>query len=77
MSKFITCSVFDIQYRDKKATNDPVNIDNCNSLSKGKLAFYPDNVGKPTIIFQGCDCSWTFNSELERDSELQKILEHN
>lgn len=37
------------------------------------LYWYPDNTGRLTIKFNGCDMEWAFNKSQERDAEFAKI----
>lgn len=77
MAKFIVCPYLKVKYRDSELENNPVNIDLCTEMTKGVLAYYPDNIGKPTIEFKGCDARWVFNRVEERDTTLNNILGHN
>ena len=71
---FVKCSLESFIYgRDETITNNPVNIALCKSIRKGKFAWYPDNKGKPAIVFDGCDIKWAYNSEEERDGDFERL----
>lgn len=70
---FIQCDTPQIIYRHSPVQNNPVNLALCKSIEKGRLNWYPDNEGKPTIKFNGCDMEWTFYTDEERDLEFDKI----
>lgn len=70
---FIQCIRPEITYRNSLVKNNPVNLALCTSIQKGKLNWYPDNVGLPTIKFNGCDTEWAFYKDEERDLEFDKI----
>jgi hypothetical protein len=75
MVYFVQCSVPSIVYRYGRdsVVNNPVNLALCRSLSKSRYHWYPDNVGKPSILFNGCDTEWVFKSEAERDAEFDRL----
>jgi hypothetical protein len=76
MPQLIKCSVESIRYlRGETVCNLPVNIDLCKSIRKSKFSWYPDNKGKPSIQFLGCDQEWVFDRDKDRDSEFERILE--
>lgn len=71
---FITCYVESIIYRrGEKVVNKPVNLSLCKNISKTKYAWYPDNIGKPAITFDGCDTEWVYDKESDRDSDFLRI----
>lgn len=70
---FIQCVRSEITYRHSPVQNNPVNLALCKSIQKGRLIWYPDNEGLPTIKFNGCDTEWTFYKDEERDLEFEKI----
>lgn len=75
MAKFIECTVPSIIYlRGIKVVNHAVNIDLCKRLRKSTLNWYPDNSGKPSIEFDGCDAQWAFDKDADRDDEYAKII---
>jgi len=74
MTRFIKCPIENIRYRQDTIDNNPVNIELCKSILKSRLAYYPDNTGKPTIKFKGCDTEWVFNNDESRNKEFEKIL---
>ncbi len=77
---FVKCTVPSVRYREHTILNNPVNMSLCSELGKGKLAYYPDNVGLPTIQFLGTgnehttQSQWTFESEAQRDIAIDSIL---
>ena len=74
MVYFIKCSVPSIKYRhDHELINNPVNLALCQQIGKGNYACYPDNEGKPTIEFKGCGTQWVFYTEIDRDTEFDRI----
>ena len=76
MAKFIECSVPSIKYlRGEMVVNHAVNLDHCYKVRKTKMSWYPDNTGKPSIDFDGCNAQWTFNTEAERDGEYTRIMQ--
>ena len=71
---FIKCSLESFRYmRGEVVVNRPVNLMLCKSISKGTFAWYPDNEGKPSIVFHGCDVEWAYNSEKERNEDFERI----
>ena len=60
---FVECN-----FRNEKFHNPPVNLVWCKSLRRSESGTYP------SIVFQGCDESWTFESKKERDIAYEKIL---
>ena len=74
MPYFVKCSIESIRYmRGKIVKNRPVNLALCKSIGKGKFAWYPDNTGQPSIVFDGCDVEWAYNDEEERDSDFERL----
>lgn len=74
MPYFLKCTTPHVIYRrGEKVINNPINLDLCTSISKTRLAWYPDNVGLPEITFHGCDAKWAFNSDQDRDAEFDRI----
>ena len=74
---FIECSIPSIKYmRGEIVNNDPVNLSLCKSIRRGKYAWYPDNTGKPSIVFRGVETEWVFNNEKERDLEYDRIAKN-
>ena len=73
-AEFIQPPIDHIEYmRGDKVYNHPVNISLCTSIRKGRLRWYPDNIGRPSIVFEGCDVEWVFNSEEHRDRTYDQI----
>ena len=74
MPFFAKCSLENFVYRrGETVVNKPVNLSLCKSIRKGKFAWYPDNTGKPSILFDGCDVEWAYNSEEDRDADFERI----
>lgn len=74
MAHFIKCSVKAVPYRRGEiVTNKPVNIDLCKSLTKSQFAWYPDNIGLPSITFNGTEVEWVFPDLKSRDDEFERI----
>lgn len=74
MAHFITCSLESFKYwREETVVNKPVNLDLCTSIEKSQFAWYPDNAGKPSIVFNGCDVEWAYHEEADRDLEFDRI----
>ena len=71
---FVECDVPSIQYRNSTYVNVAVNLGLCKGLSKERVAWYPDNTGKPSIVFRGCNIEWAFNTEEERDAQFDKLI---
>ena len=66
--------------RYENHTNIPVNLTNVNGIKKGRLKYYPDNDGVPSIYFLGTETKnledgiiWIFNNEQERDDCFEAI----
>lgn len=74
MKLFVKPSVKEVIYRSVKIENNPVNILHCKQVVATILRWYPDNKGLPAIKFFGCDAQWVFETEEERDSEIQRII---
>ena len=73
MVHFIKCSIEKVKYCRSKIFNNPVNLNLCQSISKSRLKYYPDNTGVPSIRFKGCDTEWVYDSAKERDIEFDRI----
>lgn len=74
MSNFVECSVPEVEYlRGEKVKNNAVNLDLCKFLRKTRYSWYPDNVGLPSIKFEGCDTEWVFKEETARDVEHARL----
>lgn len=72
---FITCSEPTYDYRDQRdRENRPVNLALCKSVEKTRLRWYPDNEGRPSISFHGCDTEWVFSTDRARDAEYDRII---
>lgn len=74
MSHFVVCSIPEVIYRGRAVENHAVNIDLCQKIRKTRMNWYPDNVGIPSIDFDGCDAKWAFNTMIERDTEYDRIV---
>lgn len=75
---FIESSTKHVTYlRGEKIINNPVNISLCKSIKRSVFAWYPDNVGKPSIKFNGCDVEWVYDHETQRDEDYVKIKNNN
>lgn len=72
---FIECTVPSVVYRGTTQNNDPVNLTFCISITKGRLQYYTDNEGIPTIVFRGTSVSWTYKTEAERDADYDRIMD--
>ena len=66
--------------RYEKHINNPVNLINVNGIKKGRLKYYPDNDGVPSIYFLGTETknledgiTWIFHDEKERDLCFEAI----
>jgi hypothetical protein len=70
---FVKCSVESTRYRGHARANNPVNLSLCNSIKKSRLRWYPDNDGIASIVFEGCDIEWAYNSESTRDADFDRI----
>lgn len=74
MAKFVTCSTPKRKYRSSEIVNHAVNIDLCQRVEKARVAWYPDNVGIPSIRFVGCGTEWSYMSDAERDADYDRII---
>lgn len=75
MIRFVVSEIAEITYLwGEKIKNRPVNIGLCTSITKSRENWYPDNVGKPSMIFKGCNAQWVFDNEQDRDKEYERIL---
>lgn len=71
---FITCSLDSFTYlHGRTVTNKPVNLSLCSCIRKSKFAWYPDNEGKPGIVFEGCGVEWVYQTEKLRDFDFNRI----
>ena len=66
--------------RYEKHINNQVNLINVNGIKKGRLKYYPDNDGVPSIYFLGTETKnledgivWIFHDEKERDLCFEAI----
>lgn len=59
-----------------KHTNDAVNLALVESITKGTLAWYPDNVGLPAIIFtyRSSSTKWAFDTKEARDRIYNSLI---
>ena len=74
MPYFVKCSKDFLDYgRHGEIPNNPVNLSLCTNIRKGKFAYYPDNNGNPSIVFDGCDTEWKYRSEKDRDADFERI----
>lgn len=77
MAKFVECSIPQVTYlRGDKITNHAVNIDLCKTVRKSRENWYPDNTGKPSIVFDGCDASWVYDKEDDRDADYTRLTQN-
>lgn len=76
---FITPSVESIRYlRGTMVENHPIRAEAIITMCKGSMAWYPDNLGQPTIKFQvvgGKEFTWAYNTEKERDADYLRLLD--
>ena len=71
---FVRCSLESFRYlRDETVNNNPVNLSLCTSIRKCTFAWYPDNKGKPSIKFDGCNKEWAYQTEADRDADFERI----
>ncbi|MBP2494967.1 hypothetical protein ABID82_007172 [Methylobacterium sp. PvP062] len=54
--------------------NMPVNMGLVEAISKSRMRWYPDNEGKPSILFHGTKVEWAFDTEEDRDCEYARIM---
>jgi hypothetical protein len=74
MAHFIECSVPQITYlRGEKIINPAVNIDLCTAVKKSRLAWYPDNTGKPSLQLMGCNVEWVYDTEEQQNADFCRI----
>ena len=71
---FTVCATESLRYRNRDFHNWPVNLSLCMHIQKDRYSIYPDNVGKPAIEFIGCELTWIYNTEKERDEDFDRIL---
>ena len=77
---FITPRIPFIKYHNSVIHNNPVNLSLCTNIEKSKLAWYPDNYGKPAITFHfnsESDVQWVYNTEEDRDMDFAGISSNN
>lgn len=55
--------------------NPPVNMSLVEAVRKSRMCWYPDNNGKPSIVFEGTKVVWAFDNEADRDGEFARVLE--
>lgn len=71
----VTPCVQGIHYRrDEFVANHPVNMALCTYIVKSKLAWYPDNEGRPAIAFKGIGVKWAYDNEEDRDKDWQRLI---
>jgi hypothetical protein len=72
---FLRCSLDSFTYgRDGEVVqNTPVNLNLCKGIKKSKFAWYPDNIGRPSILFMGCDIEWAYKNEEDRDKDYEAL----
>jgi len=73
MPYFQEPSVSSYKYHGYNETNDPVNLNMCQRISKSTHNYYPDNTGIPSIVFHGCDASWNYPKVEDRDKDFYII----
>ena len=76
---FIKSSVDKISYlRGDEVINKPVNLSLCLSVHKDRLRWYPDNNGRPSIVFkmipEGKELTWAYDKEIDRNLDYEKIV---
>ena len=70
---FIKSSVERVNYRGDFIYNHPVNLLLCKGIIKRKICYYPDNTGRPSIFFKGCDIEWLYPTAEQRDKDFEDI----
>lgn len=76
MKIFAECSVPNVTYlRGAVLVNRPVNLLLCKSLHTSTYHWYPDNSGRPSIVFTGTDVEWVFDNVKQRDAEYRRLLD--
>ena len=70
---FVKCSLEKFDYFGKVVNNNSVNLSVCESIKKGKFSWYPDNIGRPSIIFQGCNTQWSYNDIETRNKDYESL----
>lgn len=75
MTKFVECTIDKVKWPYiGYQYNHPVNIELCTSLKKvEEHSGYGDTY--PSIKFEGCNITWYFNTEKDRDKNLQILLD--
>ena len=71
---FTVCATESIRYQNTDFQNWPINLSLCMHIQKDKYSIYPDNVGRPAIKFIGCELSWIYNTEKDRDEDFDRIV---
>lgn len=72
---FIKCSTSFLRiHKEAVHNNDAVNVSHCKAMVKSDRVFYLGGEQLPSISFIGTGIEWVFNSEKERDSEIERIL---
>ena len=68
MSVFTLCPIQAFTYmRGEVVDNKPINMALVTHIKKTRFAWYPDNEGKPSIMFYPSTVEWAFHTEKERD----------
>lgn len=71
----VACSIDNICYKREIIENKIVNLNLCKNISKSNYAWYPDNEGKPSIKFNGCEVEWVYQNIKDRDSDYNKLID--
>lgn len=53
--------------------NHPVNLALCTRIEKLQYRWYPDNTGRPGIMFRGVGVHWAYKDEASRDADFERI----
>lgn len=72
----VRCSYPEVEYRSGKIVNPVINLSNVFNIQKGYYAWYPDNVGLPSIEFYLNEkefVRWVFPQETAQMAEQDKI----
>lgn len=75
MPHFVKPSFDGWKYKtDWNIENRPVNVGLCKALVKRTVSLSGyDNRRYPAIFFDGCDVTWTYQSEEARDADFERI----
>ena len=77
-NQFVLPCIESITYlRGDKVNNKAVNLSLCITVEKNRYKWYPDNTGKPCILFhfeQGGEEHWVYHQEKDRDQDFDRIL---